>query len=88
MKLTGDRNQCPGCGLYFRSTHAFEKHRTGEHGVNRRCRSVEEMLQRGMALKNDGFWVGSERDEQSLAGIGRASIAVARGDHGDHESIG
>ena len=30
MKLTGDRNQCQACKEYFNSTHAFDKHRTGD----------------------------------------------------------
>lgn len=57
MKLNGARNQCPTCREYFNSNGAFEKHRTGSHGVNRRCRSIEEMLEKGMALRKDGFWV-------------------------------
>ena len=59
MKLSGDRNQCPGCGAYFNSTHAFEKHRIGEHGVDRRCATVEQMNFKGMVLGKDGFWRGS-----------------------------
>ena len=60
MKLSGDRNQCSGCGLYFNSTSAFDKHRTGRHGIDRRCMSVEEMKAAGMVLREDGFWRGSE----------------------------
>jgi hypothetical protein len=59
MKLTGDKNQCQGCKQYFKSTHAFDKHRTGEHGKNRRCLSVDEMTTKGMVLGADGFWRGS-----------------------------
>lgn len=61
MILRGDRNQCPSCGAYFNSTHAFEKHRTGRFGLDRRCLTAEEMSARGMILKADGFWRGSER---------------------------
>ena len=60
--LTGQRNQCPGCGLYFNSNVAFDKHRTGKHGVDRRCRSEQEMIDKGMALNSAGFWI-SERYE-------------------------
>jgi hypothetical protein len=56
-KLNGARNQCPTCREYFNSNGAFDKHRTGSHGVNRRCRTIEEMLDKGMALREDGFWV-------------------------------
>ena len=59
MKLTGDRNQCPTCGQLFKSTHAFEKHRTGEFGKDRRCRTEEEMSAKGMFKGDDGFWRGS-----------------------------
>jgi hypothetical protein len=59
--LRGDRNQCPGCGQLFNSTIAFDKHRTGLHAGNaRRCLSVDEMLAKGMVLREDGFWRGSE----------------------------
>lgn len=61
--LRGDRNKCPTCGEYFNSTHAFEKHRTGEFGKDRRCRTRDEMFSKGMHLGADGFWRGSKRDE-------------------------
>lgn len=57
MKLTGDRNQCPTCEKYFKSTAAFSKHRTGEFGRDRRCMTTEEMFGKGMALNAAGFWV-------------------------------
>jgi hypothetical protein len=59
-KLSGDRNQCPGCGEYFNSTFAFDRHRVGEFGVNRRCLNRAEMLDKGMDSNPAGFWV-SER---------------------------
>lgn len=57
MKLTGQRNQCPGCHQYFNSNAAFDKHRTGTFGVDRRCKTEEEMLAAGMAVNSKGFWV-------------------------------
>ena len=57
--LRGDRNQCPGCGKCFNSTSAFDKHRTGTHSVDRRCLTQDEMTERGMVLRDDGFWRGS-----------------------------
>lgn len=57
MRLTGQRNQCPSCLLYFRSNASFDKHRTGEFGKNRRCRTVEEMQAIGMAQNAGGWWV-------------------------------
>jgi hypothetical protein len=70
MKLTGQKNQCRGCGKYFQSNHAFDKHRTGSLGTppsggkralrgTRRCLSETEMLAAGMVLKASGFWAGS-----------------------------
>ena len=47
--LRGDRNQCQGCKEYFNSTGAFEKHRTGKYGVDRRCKTPEEMIEKGLS---------------------------------------
>ncbi len=66
VALRGDRNQCAGCGCLFNSTHAFEKHRAGEHGVSRRCLSEGEMLAKGMVLGVDGFWRGSAMPQSVL----------------------
>lgn len=59
MQLRGERNQCQGCKLYFRSNSAFDKHRTGHHGVDRRCRTPDEMRAAGMHLNEEGWWAGS-----------------------------
>lgn len=66
MKLNGDRNQCRGCSAYFNSTRAFDKHRTGQHGVNRRCLNADEMKAAGMVLGADGFWRGSAMPREVL----------------------
>ncbi len=60
MILRGDKCQCRACGKYFRSTHAFDKHRTGDYETGRRCRTTQEMEAKGMAEVN-GWWVGSRR---------------------------
>lgn len=67
--LRGDRNQCAGCGAYFNSTHAFERHRTGAFGVDRRCLTADEMTARGMVLGADGFWRGSAMPSAVLAAV-------------------
>ena len=54
--LTGNRCECPTCGEVFRSTAAFDKHRTGKHGIDRRCMTTAEMVGRGMAKAKSG-WV-------------------------------
>jgi hypothetical protein len=61
VTLRGDRNECPGCAEVFNSTAAFDKHRTGKFGKapedgGRRCRTVAEMEQIGMAKNAAGFW--------------------------------
>lgn len=58
--LKGDRNQCSGCKEYFNSNGAFEKHRTGKFGVDRRCRTPDEMLAMGFSLNAKGFWITSK----------------------------
>lgn len=59
MKLRGDRNQCQGCKAYFNSSRAFDMHRTGRHGIDRRCLNADEMIAKGMVHGSDGFWRGS-----------------------------
>lgn len=55
--LSGDRNECQGCKGRFNSTAAFDKHRTGAHGVDRRCLTPDEMLGIGMSVNGDGYWI-------------------------------
>lgn len=62
-QLNGNRNQCPTCKKYFNSNGAFDKHRTGQHGVDRRCMTTEEMIDEGMILGGDDFWRGSAMPE-------------------------
>lgn len=68
MKLTGQRNQCPTCGDYFNSNHAFDKHRTGSYTPNkRRCLTADEMMWIDMFKGDDGFWRGSKMIERDYA---------------------
>lgn len=59
LKLSGQRNQCPACREYFNSNFAFDKHRVGAFGPDRRCSTVEEMTGRGYVRNTAGFWVTS-----------------------------
>ena len=62
MKVLGEsRNQCQGCKQYFNSIKAFERHRTGKYGVDRRCKTPEELLEKGWLLNEDGFWITGKR---------------------------
>ncbi len=54
QSLSGQRNQCPACGELFRSNAAFDKHRVGKFGVNRRCATASEMEASGMVRR--GLW--------------------------------
>lgn len=61
--LTGQHNQCSGCGEHFNSNAAFDMHRIGSHTDHeRRCLTVREMKGRGMALNKTGWWVTSLRE--------------------------
>lgn len=62
MILTGNRNQCQSCKQYFNSNKAFDKHRRGEFGVNRRCLTPDEMKAKGMLINHAGFWITKEYD--------------------------
>jgi hypothetical protein len=66
IALRGDHNECPSCGKLFNSTLAFDKHRTGDFGKDRRCRTTEEMVLSGMAESRSGFWVSRSRDNASV----------------------
>lgn len=61
--LRGDHNECPTCGQLFNSTHAFERHRTGDFGKNRQCRTVDDMSKIGMSKNSGGFWISSTRKD-------------------------
>ena len=82
--LRGDRNQCAGCGEFFNSTFAFDKHRIGSHGVHegserRRCMSPAEMLESGMLKNRDDFWVGNPWQEYPVRPSSEAQTAANEG---------
>ena len=62
MNLTGNRNLCQACKQYFNSNAAFDMHRVGGHGVDRRCRTTDEMTAKGMLINHAGFWVTKAYD--------------------------
>ena len=59
-------NQCPSCGEMFKSVDAFDRHRTGRIGVNRRCMSVVEMQHCGMSMNDAGLWVSERMDDAAV----------------------
>ena len=67
VRLSGNKNQCPSCATYFNSNTAFDKHRTGQHGLNRRCRTQQEMLDLGMFINVYGYWVSEPMRKEFYA---------------------
>lgn len=59
LKVGARRNQCSGCKVFFNSVTPFSKHRIGQHGIDRRCATNEEMLAMGMSINKDGYWIAS-----------------------------
>lgn len=53
--LTGNRCQCPTCNEYFTSTRAFDRHRVGQFGTDRRCLTAAEMDAAGFERNARGF---------------------------------
>lgn len=77
LQLTGERNQCPTCGAYFNSSSAFDFHRTGRFGVDRRCRTLAEMVTAGMVKNAAGFWIEKARPAATLrAGAAQSGSEV------------
>ena len=48
--------ECIGCLRLFRGVPAFDAHRTGRHGGNRRCMTDAEMIAAGLALDEREVW--------------------------------
>lgn len=78
-KLSSSRCQCCGCGHYFNSTGAFDKHRIEDKIQKiRRCRTPEEMEKAGMLVTVAGWWVTSAWDMAS-ASCGDGDLARSEG---------
>lgn len=67
--LRGERNQCQGCKEYLNSNSAFDKHRVGEFGKDRLCRTPDEMTSLGMSLNRDGFWITKPMTVSALSNL-------------------
>ena len=52
-----DKCQCSACKLYFNSTYAFDKHRTGDFSEQRRCFSLKELKDKGWATTATGHLI-------------------------------
>jgi hypothetical protein len=76
-KLTGSRCKCSGCGEVFSRERAFDRHRVGRYGVDRRCLTLDEMRARGWELNKAGVWVMDKLDNAGLARIRPATHRAA-----------
>lgn len=63
-------NLCTTCGKDFTRLANFDRHRTGQHGVDRRCMTTDEMLADGMRLLENGKWAGEAMPEGVFGGKG------------------
>jgi hypothetical protein len=53
VRLSGNRCKCGGCGRYFNSVHAFDRHRSGKPS-ERVCLDPESL---GMTINSAGLWI-------------------------------
>jgi len=65
-RLTGSRWRCRGCGEYFNSVHAFDRHRVCGSPTVRRCLTTDEMAGAGMSVNSSGFWISKPRPEHRV----------------------
>lgn len=62
-RLTGSRCLCRGCGEYFNSVYAFDRHRIWASPTVQRCLSESEMERKGMTKNAASFWI-TEPDQK------------------------
>jgi len=82
LRLTACRCQCAGCGDWFASTRAFDRHRTGEYSIpgtsesHRRCLSLSEMCAAGWKRNERGFLLmpAATGGKTDWRGIRRSSV--------------
>ncbi|AJW52816.1 hypothetical protein AMS56_13025 [Burkholderia pseudomallei] len=89
VRQSNDNNICPTCGERFRSSRAFDMHRTGEYGrvgpdgrylsAQRRCLTVNEMREAGMLRNTRGLWITKAFGIASPFAPGADAIREGRG---------
>ena len=81
-KLTACRCQCGGCGDYFGSERAFDRHRVGDYAEPgqwqgaRRCMTLAEMIEAGWHRSARGFLLQPD-PRRAGAGISGACVPPA-----------
>lgn len=63
LPLRGRACACGTCHQRFNSVSAFDLHRVGSFGVDRRCLRPPEMLAIGMSQNARGLWIERRREE-------------------------
>lgn len=69
--------ECVGCESLFLGVPAFDSHRVGRHGIDRRCATPDEMRAAGLGQDDRGVWVGASevgkpRQKPPIRSAGRA----------------
>lgn len=60
--------ECRGCGQIFSGELGFNKHRVGSHSKReRRCLTVDEMLDKGLTRNDKGLWTTSIIDTDEVS---------------------
>jgi hypothetical protein len=77
-RLNGDRCRCNSCGLYFKSTRAFENHRQGAAEA-RHCLTIAELSMRGMRPNTAGFWRTPCASPKCLSNLYGSTTASQKG---------
>lgn len=86
--LKGCRCQCAGCGEYFASERAFERHRIGSYADpdqwqgTRRCLNLSEMLANGWTRSTRGFLLQPDSRRAGAGEQGALQTQAATGVHG------
>lgn len=77
-RLTSSRCLCRGCGEYFNSVRAFDRHRVWASPTCRRCLSVYEMQRKGMCVNGDQFWITEPRHKHRVkSAVSRISAGLS-----------
>lgn len=72
--------ECIGCGRLFWGVPAFDAHRSGRHGVDRRCDGDPAITASGLAVDERGVWtraseVGKPRQKPPIRVAGPSGTA-------------
>lgn len=84
-RLTGSRCLCRGCGGYFNSVHAFDRHRVWDSPAVQRCLNQEELVSKGMSINSSGFWITEPHGKHRVKRVTSRIPAALRDTPVDHQ---